>query len=151
MRRPTQGNPLSTAQKGDTVRVHYTGLLTDGEQFDSSRGGEPLEFTIGEGKIIPGFETAVSGLAPGESCDTVIASDEGYGPHRPELLVELEKNQFPEDMTLEEGQTLQLNDQEGNPVVVRVADIGEEAVKLDANHPLAGQDLKFEIELVEIV
>ena len=151
MRRPTQGNPLSTAQKGDTVRVHYTGSLTDGEQFDSSRGGEPLEFTIGEGKIIPGFETAVSGLAPGESRETVIASDDGYGPHRPELLVELEKSQFPEDMSLEEGQTLQLNDQEGNPVVVRVADIGEEAVKLDANHPLAGQDLKFEIELVEIV
>lgn len=142
---------MSAAQKGDTVRVHYTGTLGDGEQFDSSRGGEPLEFTLGEGQIIPGFESAVEGLAPGESCQAVITPENGYGPHREELLVELERAQFPDGMELEVGQTLQLNDQQGNPVVVRVAEIGDEAVRLDANHPLAGQDLQFDIELVEIV
>lgn len=142
---------MANPQKGDTVRVHYTGTLPDGEQFDSSRGGEPLEFTLGEGRIIPGFEAAVLTLAPGESTQAAIAPDDGYGPHRPELLVELEREQFPTDMELEVGQTLQLNDQEGNPVVVRVAELGEEAVRLDANHPLAGQELTFDIELVEIV
>ncbi|HSG89094.1 MAG TPA: peptidylprolyl isomerase [Pseudomonadales bacterium] len=142
---------MSTAQKGDTVRVHYTGTLADGEQFDSSRGGEPLEFTLGEGNIIPGFETAVAGLTPGDSCQTQIEADDAYGPHRAELLVELPRTEFPEDLDLSVGQTLQLNDQEGNPVMVRVAELGEEAVRLDANHPLAGQALNFDIELVEIV
>lgn len=142
---------MANPQKGDTVRVHYTGTLPDGEQFDSSRGGDPLEFKLGEGQIIPGFEAAVLTLVPGESTQAAIPPDEGYGPHRPELLVELEREQFPTDMELEVGQTLQLNDQEGNPVVVRVAELGEEAVRLDANHPLAGQELTFDIELVEIV
>jgi peptidylprolyl isomerase len=142
---------VTAASNGDTVRVHYTGTLDDGNQFDSSRGGEPLEFTIGEGRIIPGFETAVEGLEPGQSCETRVECDKAYGPRRDELLVEIPKTQLPDDLSVEVGQTLQMQDKEGQPFLVQVDEIGDEAVRLDANHPLAGQDLNFEIELVEIV
>lgn len=142
---------MTTASTGDTVRVHYTGKLDDGNEFDSSRGGEPLEFTLGEGRLIPGFEAAVEGLEPGQSQETRIASADAYGPRRDELLVEIPRDQLPDDLTVEVGQTLQMQDKEGQPFLVQVDGVADDNVRLDANHPLAGEDLNFEIELVEIV
>ncbi|MEE4362238.1 MAG: peptidylprolyl isomerase [Pseudomonadales bacterium] len=142
---------MSRAQTGDTVRVHYRGTLSDGAQFDSSHGGEPLEFKLGEGRLIPGFESAVEGMTPGETCTTLIVSTEAYGPRRDELVAQVQRDQLPDDLSLEVGQTLQMKDPEGNPFVVHVSAMGDEQVTLDANHPLAGKDLNFEIELVEIL
>lgn len=142
---------MSKAQSGDTVRVHYTGTLHDGDQFDSSMGGEPLEFTLGEGRLIPGFEAAVVGMEPGETTTATVASDEAYGPRRDELVAAVERDQLPDDLDLSVGQALQMKDPEGRPFVVHVTAVENDQVTLDANHPLAGKDLQFEIELVEIV
>lgn len=142
---------MTAAKQGDTVRVHYTGQLNDGTEFDSSRGRDPLEFEVGSGQVIPGFESAVAGMAVGDSCTTTIAAENAYGPRREDLLVAVERSQLPSDMDIEVGQALQVRDQNDQPFVVHVASIGDDSVELDANHPLAGQDLTFEIELVEIV
>ncbi|MCC5886882.1 MAG: FKBP-type peptidyl-prolyl cis-trans isomerase [Gammaproteobacteria bacterium] len=142
---------MAEAKQGDTVRVHYTGQLDDGTEFDSSRDRDPLEFQVGSGQVIAGFESAVAGMAVGDSCTTTIVAAEAYGPRRDELVVDIERSQLPADMDLEVGQALQVKDQNDQPFVVHVAAVAEESVKLDANHPLAGKDLTFEIELVEIV
>jgi peptidylprolyl isomerase len=139
-----------TAKSGDRVRVHYTGKLTDGEVFDSSRAREPIEFTIGAGEVIAGFETAVAGLEPGGTRQVTIPSEQAYGPHKDELKLEVGRSDLPENMDVAVGQQLQLQQGE-RQFVVRVAEITEEQVVLDANHPLAGQDLTFDLELVEIV
>ena len=142
---------MAQAKSGDTVRVHYTGNLDDGTVFDSSEGRDPLQFTIGGGQIIAGFDRAVVGMSPGESKTERIPVDEAYGPHRPEMLVQVERSMVPEGMELEVGLHLELQSNDGTRVPVRVMDLNDENVTLDGNHPLAGKDLIFEIQLVEIV
>jgi peptidylprolyl isomerase len=142
---------MTQAEHDDTVRVHYTGKLEDGTVFDSSAEGEPLQFTLGEGEVIPGFEDAVQGMEPGESKTVEISEEEGYGAHRDELVMTVNEDQLPADMEIEVGQQLQIRLENGQTAVVRVTDISDSDLTLDANHPLAGEDLTFEIELVEIV
>lgn len=141
---------MPNARAGDTVRVHYTGKLGDESVFDSSSGRDPLEFTIGEGRVIPGFEKAVEGMEVGEERTVTIPAQEAYGERRDEMVATVGRDQFPPTIDPEVGQQLQMN-QNGQAIPVRVTDVSEESVTLDANHPLAGQDLKFDVELVEIV
>ncbi|MCA9741559.1 MAG: peptidylprolyl isomerase [Deferribacteres bacterium] len=141
---------MAKAKNGDKVSVHYTGKLADGEVFDSSQGRDPLEFELGSGSIIPGFEKAVMGLQPGEAVTTVIPSDEAYGPHREDLVLEVGRDMMPPDLKPEIGQQLQMSSKDGRTTPVYVVGVDDKNVKLDANHPLAGKELTFEIELVEI-
>ena len=142
---------MAQAKNGDTVKIHYTGKLEDGTVFDSSDGRDPLEFTLGEGQVIPGFEEAVLGMTANDSKTMTIPSDNAYGPRREEMVVEVDRDQFPPDVTPEVGQQLQMQRPDGQKMVVAVAEVSESTVKLDANHPLAGKDLTFDINLVEIV
>jgi peptidylprolyl isomerase len=139
------------AKEGDVVRVHYTGRLTDGTQFDSSVGREPLEFTVGAGQMIKGFDTGVRGMAVGEKKTIEIAPQDAYGERDDEAIIEFPASNIPEDMTLEPGMQLTLRNQFGQPIPVVVLEVKEEIVVMDANHMLAGKDLVFEVELVEIV
>jgi peptidylprolyl isomerase len=141
---------MAQAKQGDTVKVHYTGRLDDGKVFDSSASREPLQFTIGTGQVISGFEEGVVGMAPGDSKTVNIPADQAYGSHREDMTVQVPRKQLPEDMTPEVGDQLQMRSQTGQPVLVTITNIDEEAIELDANHPLAGEDLTFDIELVEI-
>lgn len=138
------------AQQGDRVRVHYTGKLQDGTVFDSSLEREPLEFVIGDGEIIPAFEKAVIGMAEGEKKTVVIPSEEAYGPRREELMLRVGNEHIPPDLKPYVGQQLEMVQADGQSVIVTVVEVDEEGLLLDANHPLAGQDLTFEIELVEV-
>jgi len=142
---------LSKVKSGDTVKVHYTGTLTDGTVFDSSESKEPLEFTLGSGQLIPGFEKAVDGLQAGESVEVTIPSDEAYGEPREDLIITVPKSDLPEDIQPQVGMQLQVNQPEGQPVPVRITSVEDESIQLDANHPLAGEDLTFKIDVVEIV
>ena len=142
---------MQQAKKGDVVRVHYTGRLTSGEQFDSSAGREPLEFTVGAGQMIKGFDAAVEGMSIGEKKVINIAFQDGYGPRNEEAVIEFPMEQVPADMKLEPGMQLTLQNQQGHPVPVVVSEVKEDVVVLDANHSLAGKDLVFDVELVEIV
>jgi peptidylprolyl isomerase len=141
---------MKQAKKGDKVKVHYTGRLLDGTQFDSSAGRAPLEFVVGAGQMIRGFDTGVEGMAIGEKKTLQISPNEGYGERSEENIIEFPKTNVPPDMKLEPGMQLTLRDQAGNPVPVTVAELKEEIIVLDANHFLAGKDLVFDIELVEI-
>ncbi len=138
------------AKQGDTVHVHYTGRLEDGTVFDTSENREPLRFTIGEGNIIPGFEHAVIGMSPGDSKTERIAADQAYGPYREDMILEVERTRFPEDIEPQVGLPLQLRRSDGQTQSAVVSEVTDEMVKLDANHPLAGQDLIFDIQLLEI-
>ncbi|MEM1043361.1 MAG: peptidylprolyl isomerase [Bacteroidota bacterium] len=142
---------MSYATAGDTVRVHYTGTLADGTEFDSSAGRPPLEFTVGGGQVIAGFDEAVTGMATGESQTVEIPADQAYGPRRDEMMLSVPPEQFPENLDPEVGEELELTDSSGQSLAVRVAEVTDEAVTLDANHPLAGEDLTFAITLEEIV
>ncbi len=139
---------MTTARDGNTVAVHYTGTLGDGTQFDSSAGRDPLEFALGEGTVIAGFEEATRGMSIGERKTVVIACQDAYGPHQPELVQAVERDQLPPDLDLRLGTRLQTSGPQAT--VVRVTEVTETTVTLDANHPLAGEDLTFEIQLVEI-
>ena len=140
-----------TAQQGNTVKVHYTGTLKrDGSQFDSSQGREPLEFKLGDGMVIAGFERAVLGRSAGDSVTVEIPPEEGYGDANEELVFEVRRNQIPPEIELEEGIMLEIHSEDGSPAYVRVAELTEEMVTLDGNHPLAGEILVFEIEVVEV-
>jgi peptidylprolyl isomerase len=141
---------MTTAKQGDTVQVHYTGKLEDGTVFDSSANREPLQFTIGAGQIITGFEHAVVGMTPGESKSATIVADQAYGQHREDMVLQVERDQFPSHISPEVGQRLQISQPNGQPIVVTITDVSQVNVTLDANHPLAGQDLTFDIELVAI-
>lgn len=141
---------MAPARDGDTVKVHYTGKLADGTVFDSSKERDPLEFTIGEGRIISGFEQAVVGMSPGDSKTADVSPEEAYGPHRKEMVLVVERKELPEDLEPEVGQQLQLRQDDGRAVIVTITQASEANVTLDANHPLAGKDLTFDIELVEI-
>lgn len=139
------------AKAGDTVKVHYTGTLNNGQVFDSSKDRQPLEFKIGSGMVIPGFDAAVTGLEPGETIKTTIPNAEAYGPYNEEMVAEIEKDKIPADFELAIGQRLQMQVPNGDAMAVTVTDIKGDVVTLDGNHPLAGQDLTFELELIEIV
>ena len=142
---------MTQAQHGDTVKVHYTGKLEDGTQFDTSTSGDPLEFTLGGGQIIPGFEKAILGMTPGDAKTVTIPSQEAYGDHREDMVVVVNKTQFPDHITPQVGQQLEMRQANNQPLNVVITDISGEEVTLDANQPLAGKDLVFDLELVEIV
>lgn len=141
---------MAQATPGDTVRIHYTGRLDDGSVFDSSEGREPLEFTLGSGQVIPGFDQAVTGMEPGQERTITIPADEAYGELREDLLIAVPRTQFPPDIQPELGQQLQMQQPDGQAFVVTVHALGLETVTLNANHPLAGEDLTFDLKLVEI-
>ena len=141
---------MKQVKEGDVVKVHYTGKLSNGEQFDSSVGREPLEFTVGAGQMIKGFDAAMPGMNLGEKKTISIAPEDGYGERSEEAIIEFPKENIPADMKLEPGMPLTLSNQAGQPVPVIVVEVNEEVIILDANHFLAGQELIFDIELVEI-
>jgi FKBP-type peptidyl-prolyl cis-trans isomerase 2 len=141
---------MAEAKQGDSVKVHYTGRLADGTEFDSSHDQAPLEFTVGAGEVIPGFDQAVVGMQPGESKTTTIPAGEAYGDYDDELVMEVDRDQFPPNIQPEVGQRLQLRQVEGDDFSVVVTEINDDTVTLDGNHPLAGHDLTFDIELVAI-
>lgn len=141
---------MTQVKNGDLVKVHYTGKLVNGEQFDSSAGREPLEFTVGAGQMIKGFDDAMPGMAIGEKKTITIAPEDGYGHRSEEAIIEFPKENVPADMVLEPGMPLTLSNQQGQPVPVIVVEVKDDIIILDANHFLAGQDLIFDIELVEI-
>jgi len=141
---------MTALKTGDTAKVHYTGTLEDGRVFDTSKDRDPLEFTVGEGQIIPGFENGLVGMEIGETRNIEVVPDEAYGQRREELVLEIPVGEFPEHITPEIGLQLQIKQQDGTPFGVVITDVSEEAVILDANHPLAGQTLLFEVELMEI-
>lgn len=142
---------MGQAKNGDTVKVHYTGKLADGTVFDASVQGDPLEFTLGERDVIRGFEQAVLGMQAGETKTVRIAPQEAYGPHRAELVFEVGRDSFPPDVTPEVGEYFEFQQPDGRRVALTVTKISESSVTLDANHPLAGKELTFDVELVEIV
>lgn len=142
---------MSKAKANDKVRVHYTGKLASGEVFDSSREREPLEFTVGAGQMIPGFDNAVNGMELNEQKEVTIPCDEAYGERMDEMIQQVPKTQLPEDMNPEVGQTLVASNGQGQETHVIVTEVTENDITVDANHPLAGKDLVFDIELVEIV
>jgi len=142
---------MAKAKSGDTVKVHYTGKLDEGTVFDSSVGDVPLELTIGEGRIIPGFGQSLIGMSPGESKTTKIPADEAFGSYRDELVREVERSKFPADIEPQVGQQLVMTDTGGQKTVVTVTDVSESSVIIDTNHPLAGEELTFDIELIEII
>lgn len=142
---------MSQVTNADTVRVHYTGKTDDGIVFDSSREREPLEFTMGQGQLIPGFEKAVEGMKIGDSTTVRIPADEAYGEKRDDMVVDISRQQIPPDISPEIGMVLQMQQPNGMPLNVTVTNVSDDSVTLDANHPLAGQALTFDIELIEIV
>jgi len=142
---------MKQVKEGDVVKVHYTGKLVNGEQFDSSTGREPLEFTVGAGQMIKGFDDAMPGMSLGEKKTINIAAENAYGERSEEAIIEFPKENVPADMVLEPGMPLTLSNQAGQPVPVIVVEVKEELIVLDANHFLAGQELIFDIELVEIL
>lgn len=142
---------MPQAAEGDVVRVHYTGtLVEDGSVFDSSRERDPLEFTIGEGQLLPGFESAVDGLEPGQSTTVQIPAAEGYGEHHADRVVEVQRSELPDNLDPQVGQQYHVKGEGQQSLVVWVTALTETSVTLDGNHPLARKDLSFEIELVEI-
>ena len=142
---------MQQAKSGDKVKVHYHGRLTSGETFDSSAGREPLEFEVGSGMVIKGFDDGVTGMKVGEKKTVNIPAEQAYGDKNPEMIIEYPRAQFPEQIELKEGEALVMSSASGQQFQVRIAEIKDEVVLLDANHPLAGEELIFDIELVEIV
>ena len=138
------------AQDGNTIQVEYTGKLKDGSVFDTSEGREPLEFTMGEGQLIPGFENAVKDMDVDEEKTVTIKADEAYGQPKDEFIQEFPKDSLPEEIPAEEGQQLQLQDQNGRAIPATIIDVDDENITIDMNHPLAGKDLTFEIKVVSI-
>lgn len=141
---------MAQATNGDTVTLHYTGKLEDGTVFDSSVNRDPLQFTLGEGLLIPGFEQAVLGMSVGESKTAKVSADQAYGPHREEMVVDIDRQEFPPHFQPKVGQQLQIPQGDDRTTRLIVTDVSEQKVRLDANHPLAGRDLVFDIQLLEI-
>ena len=141
---------MGKAKSGDTVSVHYTGKLKDGTVFDSSDGRDPLKVELGSNQVITGFEEAVVGMAEGESKSVDIPVDKAYGPRQDRLVATVSKSQIPADLKPEVGQTLNVQQEGGQQLRVVVTEVTDDGMTIDANHPLAGEDLTFEIELVSI-
>jgi FKBP-type peptidyl-prolyl cis-trans isomerase 2 len=142
---------MSGATTGQTVRVHYTGTLKDGTQFETSVGNDPLEVTIGNGGLLPAFEDGLVGMAPGDTKTVNIPSSEAYGPHRSELVRDVPRDRIPDEIDLEIGTQLEASGEDGTVVRLRVTAVTDANVTVDLNHPLAGEDLVFELELLEVV
>ena len=141
---------MTQVKTGDTVRIHYTGTLTDGEVFDSSEGRDPLEFAVGSGQIIPGLDVALPGMEVGDKKVVEVPCDQAYGPINPDARQEVPRGDIPDSIPVEAGGRLQVQTSEGQVIPVTITDVTEDTVTLDANHPLAGRDLTFAIELVSI-
>ncbi len=141
---------MSQAKAGDTVKIHYTGTLDDGTQFDSSKGRDPLEFELGSGQVIAGFDKAVEGMAVGDEKTVNIPAAEAYGERQDQMIQEVPKGALPEGLEPEVGMALQARNPQGQPLNLTVTEVGEETITVDGNHPLAGKDLNFNLELVEI-
>ena len=141
---------MSAAKSGDTVSIHYTGTLDDGTEFDSSAGREPLEFTLGSGQVIAGFDAAVTGMTVGDKKSVRMEADEAYGERREELVQEVPRSALPDEIKPEEGMALQSQSPEGHIMNLIVTGVSDDSITVDANHPLAGQALSFDIELVKI-
>ena len=141
---------MSVVKNGDTVKVHYHGTLDDGTVFDSSHERDPLNFTLGQGEIIPGFENAVQGMSQGDSKNVSIPPDEAYGQRQEDNMLQVNQSDIPEEINPEKGMVLQVKTQDGQSRNVTVAEVTDETVTLDGNHPLAGENLNFEINLVEV-
>lgn len=141
---------MSQAKPGDTVSIHYTGTLDDGTQFDSSQGREPLEFEIGSGQVIPGFDKAVEGMAVGDNKSVRIEANDAYGERHEQLVQEVDRSMLPDNLEPEAGMTLQSNSPDGQVMQFVVTEVSDATITVDANHPLAGQALTFAIELVGI-
>jgi FKBP-type peptidyl-prolyl cis-trans isomerase 2 len=142
---------MAGAKRSDTVKVHYTGRLKDGTVFDTSAERGPYEFTIGESKIVPGFAQAVVGMKPGQSKTVEIPAEKAYGPHRKDMIAKIDRSKLPANVNPEIGQRLRIDQADGQKIPATVIKVSTSTVTLDANHPLAGKDLIFDIELVEIV
>jgi peptidylprolyl isomerase len=142
---------MAQVKKGDTIKIHYHGRLNDGTTFDSSAGREPLEFEVGGGMVIAGFDAGVTGMSVGEKKTIEIPFLEAYGPVQEEMIIEFPKSNFPPDLIAEVGMQLNMSNQSGQQFPVVIKEVKDEVVVLDANHPLAGKDLIFDLELVEIV
>lgn len=142
---------MQQVKNGDKVKVHYHGKLTNGETFDSSKDRQPLEFEVGSGMVIKGFDSGVMGMAVGDKKTINIPAEDAYGAVNPEMIIEYPKDKLPDDMKLEAGMPLVMSNASGQQFQVKVTEIKEEVIVLDANHPLAGEELVFDIELVEIV
>jgi peptidylprolyl isomerase len=142
---------MAQASSGDTVRIHYTGTLDDGTQFDTSSGRDPLEFKLGDGQVIPGFDNAVDGMNVGDSKTVAIAPEEAYGVRHEQLVQAVPKSALPDEIAPEVGMQLQSQSPDGRVMMLVVTDVADDKITVDGNHPLAGQTLNFDIELVEIV
>jgi peptidylprolyl isomerase len=142
---------MQQVKNGDKVKVHYHGRFTDGTTFDSSEGREPLEFTVGEGSVIKGFDDGVMGMSIGDKKTVSIQAGDAYGDKSEDMLVEFPREQFPPDMNPEVGMQLNMTNGNGQVILVTIVEVKDDTVILDANHPLAGKDLIFDIELVSIV
>jgi FKBP-type peptidyl-prolyl cis-trans isomerase 2 len=142
---------MAQVKAGDKVKVHYHGKLTSGQTFDSSAGRDPLEFEVGSGMVIKGFDEGVKGMNVGDKRTINIPADQAYGPRLEDMVIEFPKDRFPQDMQIEEGMDLMMSNGSGQNIPVVVTEVKQETIILDANHPLAGEELIFDIELVEIV
>lgn len=142
---------MTQVNTGDTVRIHYSGKLKDGTLFDTSEGRDPVELKVGDNQFIPVIETSVVGMSVGDQATVEIAAEDAFGPHRPEAVQTLERTQIPEGVDLAVGAQVQATTPEGQQLVLKIVELDDTSVTLDGNHPLAGEDLVFEIELVEIV
>ena len=141
---------MQQVKNGDTVKVHYHGKLTDGTTFDSSEGRQPLEFEVGSGRVIKGFDEGVKGMSTGDKKTVSIPADDAYGSKQEEMIIPFERKNFPPDIAPEIGMTLNMHSEDGNELPVVITEISDDTITLDANHPLAGQDLIFDIEVVDI-
>ncbi len=141
---------MAQAKTGDQVKVHFTGKLDDGTVFATSAEAGPIEFALGDGNVLPAIEQAVAGMQPGETKTVHIPSDQAYGPSHSELKQEILKDDLPDDLDPQVGQQLRVDQPDGEPVIVSVADVSDTTVTLDGNHPLAGEDLTFDLELVDV-
>jgi peptidylprolyl isomerase len=141
---------MSQAKPGDTVSIHYTGTLDDGTQFDSSDGRDPLQFTIGTGQVIPGFDKAVEGMTVGDSKSVNIPPEDAYGPRHDQMIQDVPKTALPDDLEPVEGMALQAQGQDGQVINLTVTAVSDDSIPVDGNHPLAGQALNFDIKLVDI-
>ena len=142
---------MTQAKDGDTVRVHYTAKLEDGKVVDTTADQDPWQFTLGEGRVIPGFKEAIIGMSPGESKTVKVPSDRAYGSHRKERILVIDRGRFPKHITPEVGQHLRIPKQDGTTATVTVTAVSDSKVTIDGNHPLTGKDLTFDIQLLEIV
>ncbi len=142
---------MAIAQQGDIVRINYSGRLVDGTQFDSSEGRAPLEFTLGQGQVIRGLEQHVSGMEPGQKSTVTIPVADAYGPRRDEAIQTLDRSKVPNGVDLKIGTQLQARTSDGGMLPITVVSLDEQSVTVDANHPLAGKDLVFDVEVVDVV